>query len=290
MAGVGGVRATLPDMVRYVESELGTRESEIAPALAQTQQQVARIGGHTMGMNWEILSTANIANGHTIIMHGGGTGGCSSFVAFDRAAKRAAVLLSDTALTNLGGLVTLGLHLLDPSVSAGAPRMVATADAKLIDALVGRYRLQGGLGMDLRHKGDALTTKPTVSPNSKWATTARAISIRSSSTRCSVRSAKLTAHTPSLCFTVAARSRPSASAHPRRSLPNGRRPTLSLTRTTATIRFRPPLRYASSPAAPSSSCRAPVEGRAKSHPSIRISSSPRASAPSSTSSATPTAK
>jgi serine-type D-Ala-D-Ala carboxypeptidase/endopeptidase len=164
MAGVGGVRATLPDMVRYVEGELGTRESEIAPALAQTQQQVARIGGHTMGMNWEILSTANIANGHTIIMHGGGTGGYSSFVAFDRAAKRAAVLLSDTALTNLGGLVTLGLHLLDPSVPAGAPRMVATADVKLIDALVGRYRLQGGLGIDLRHKGNALTTQADGQP------------------------------------------------------------------------------------------------------------------------------
>jgi serine-type D-Ala-D-Ala carboxypeptidase/endopeptidase len=158
MAGVGSVRATLPDMVRYLEGELGARESEIASALERTQQQVARIGGHTMGMNWEILSTANIANGHTIIMHGGGTGGYSSFVAFDRAAKRAAVLLSDTALTDLGGLVTLGLHLLDSSVPAGAPRIVATADTKLIDALVGRYRLQSGLGMELRHKGPVQTS------------------------------------------------------------------------------------------------------------------------------------
>jgi serine-type D-Ala-D-Ala carboxypeptidase/endopeptidase len=164
MAGVGGVRATLPDMVRYVEGELGTRESEITPALAHTQQQVAGVDGHTVGMNWEILSTANIANGHTIIMHGGGTGGYSSFVAFDRAAKRAVVLLSDTALTNLGGLVTLGLHLLDPSVPAGTPRIVATADAKLIDALVGRYRLQGGLEGDLRHKGDALTLQADGQP------------------------------------------------------------------------------------------------------------------------------
>jgi len=164
MAGVGGVRATLPDMVRYLEGELGTRESEITPALARTQQQVAKVGDHTMGMNWEVLSTANIANGHTIIMHGGGTGGYSSFVAFDRAAKRGTVLLSDTALTDLGGLVTLGLHLLDPSVPAGAPRIVATADAKLIDAVVGNYRLQSGLGMELRRKGDALTTQADGQP------------------------------------------------------------------------------------------------------------------------------
>jgi CubicO group peptidase (beta-lactamase class C family) len=38
MAGVGGVRATLPDMLRYVEGELGTRESAITPVLARTQQ------------------------------------------------------------------------------------------------------------------------------------------------------------------------------------------------------------------------------------------------------------
>jgi serine-type D-Ala-D-Ala carboxypeptidase/endopeptidase len=157
MAGVGGVRATLPDMVRYLEGQLGTRENAITPALTQTQQQVASASGHTMGMNWEMLSTANAANGRTIVMHGGGTGGYSSFVAFDRAAKRAVVLMSDTALTDLGGLATIGLHLLDPAMPAGVPRTVAIADSSLIDALVGKYRLQSGLGMELRHKGSALT-------------------------------------------------------------------------------------------------------------------------------------
>ena len=160
MAGVGGVRATLPDMVRYLEGELGTRESAITPALARTQQQVASVGGHTMGMNW-ILSTVN---GRTVVAHDGGTGGYSSFAAFDRAAKRAVVLLSDTALTSVGGFGTLGPHLLDPSVPVGAPRIVATADAKLIDALVGGYRLQSGLGMELRHKGNALTIQADGQP------------------------------------------------------------------------------------------------------------------------------
>jgi len=164
MAGVGGVRATLPDMVRYLEGQLGTRESTIAPALARTQQEVASASGHTMGMNWEILSTAKIANGHSIVMHGGGTGGYTSFIVFDRAAQRAVVLLSDTALGLFGGLGQLGLHLLDPSQLAGAPRIAATADAKLIDALVGRYRLQNGLGIDLRHKGNALTTQADAQP------------------------------------------------------------------------------------------------------------------------------
>src|SRR5215470_15352696 len=159
-AGVGGVRATLPDMLRYLEGELGTRESAITPALERTQQHVATVGGTAMGMNW-ILSNLN---GRTIDVHAGGTGGYSSFVGFDREAKRGVVLLSDTALTSLGGLATMGRHLLDPSVPVGGPRIVTTADDKLVDALVGRYRLRSSLGMDLRHKGNALTIQADAQP------------------------------------------------------------------------------------------------------------------------------
>lgn len=111
-------------------------------------------------MNW-ILSARN---GHTRMSHGGGTGGYSSFVGFDRTAKRAVVLLSDTALTSIGGLEAFGSHLLDPSSPAGAPRVVTTADAKLIDALVGKYRLQGGLGVELRHPAGSLTIQADSQP------------------------------------------------------------------------------------------------------------------------------
>ncbi|HEY2247381.1 MAG TPA: hypothetical protein VGH70_08065 [Bradyrhizobium sp.] len=58
----GGVRATLPDMLRYLEGELGARDSAITPALARTQDRVVSVGGHRMGMNWSLLSV----NGHTL--------------------------------------------------------------------------------------------------------------------------------------------------------------------------------------------------------------------------------
>jgi serine-type D-Ala-D-Ala carboxypeptidase/endopeptidase len=112
-------------------------------------------------MAWDILSTEN---GRTFVMHPGGTGGFSSFFAFDRAAKRGVVLLSDTALTDVGGLRRLAMHLLDPSLPAGTPRNMATAEVKLIDALVGRYRLPFGLGLELRRKGDRLTIQADDEP------------------------------------------------------------------------------------------------------------------------------
>ena len=90
-----------------------------------------------MGLHW-FLSTAN---GRSSIVHDVGTGGYSSFVALDRAAKRAVVSLSDTALTSVGGFGTLGRHLLDPSVPVDAPRIVASAAAKQIDALLGPPQL-----------------------------------------------------------------------------------------------------------------------------------------------------
>jgi serine-type D-Ala-D-Ala carboxypeptidase/endopeptidase len=290
MAGVGGVRATLPDMVRYLEGELGTRESDITPALAQTQQQVASVGGHTMGTNWEILSTANIANGHTIIMHGGGTGGYSSFVAFDRAAKRGAVLLSDTALTNLGGLVMLGLHLLDPSVPGGAPRIVATADAKLIDALVGRYRLQGGLEGDLRHKGDALTLQADGQPEFEMGYDSAGDFYPLQFDAVLRPKRKADGAYTFTWFQGGGAAEAERIGAPAPVAAKWTRLKPSLRSTMATMRFRPPLRCASSRPAPSSSCRVRVEGHSKSHLSIRISSSPSVSAPRSTSSGTPTAR
>lgn len=161
MAGVGGVRSTLRDMIRYMEGELGTRPAAITSAMALTQQQVAALPGHTMGMNWIILPGRE---GRTFRIHEGATGGFSSFVGFDRQSKRAVVLLSDTALSALGGLGALGLHLLDPVVLAGSPHVIATPDPKLIKALVGRYRLKTGLGAELRAKGDVLSVQADRQP------------------------------------------------------------------------------------------------------------------------------
>src|SRR5260370_15451966 len=94
LAGAGGVRATLPDMERDLEGQLGMRDSSITPVLAQTQEQIAGVGSQATSMAWEILSTEN---GRTFVMRSGGTGGFSSVVTFDSAAKRGVVRLRPTA-------------------------------------------------------------------------------------------------------------------------------------------------------------------------------------------------
>ncbi|WNG33073.1 beta-lactamase family protein [Archangium violaceum] len=152
LAGVGGVHATLDDMVRYVEAGLGRRKSSITPAVQRTLRPIETPSGQRMGMSWMLTPLV----GRTVHVHEGGTGGFTSLVALDVQQRRGVVVLSDTALLSLNGLGSLGMHLLDASVPPGEPRKVVAADPALMDALVGHYELTGGLKLRLGRKGNAL--------------------------------------------------------------------------------------------------------------------------------------
>lgn len=157
LAGVGGVRATLDDMIHYVQAELGQGQVDAATlaALRLTQQPVKTASDRPMAMNWMLPKLGQV----TMVIHEGGTGGFSSLVAFDPASQRGLVLLSDTALTNTGGLGEVALPLFDPTVPLRKSRRSVAAPPALLDALAGDYRLQNGMTMTLRHKGDALTAQ-----------------------------------------------------------------------------------------------------------------------------------
>jgi serine-type D-Ala-D-Ala carboxypeptidase/endopeptidase len=157
VAGVGGVRATLDDMVRYVRAQLGTTSSAISPALKFTQQTVKTDAKTNMAMNWMLAPLDN----HFVHVHAGGTGGFSSFAAFDLQTKRGVVILSDTALTTLGGLNNLGNHLLDSRLPLGKPRTVQTPDTALLDALVGQYEVTAGMKLAVSREGQRLFIQAT---------------------------------------------------------------------------------------------------------------------------------
>ncbi len=144
MAGVGGVRATLDDMIRYAEANLGRGDAHTAAVLATTHDRVdlgvpPSPDDPEMAMGWIRLRLS----GRTMLAHDGGTGGFSSFLVIDPDRDRAIVLLADTSLGNLGGLTDVALHLLDPSQPLPPPRTVATPSRELIQALVGRYEVFG---------------------------------------------------------------------------------------------------------------------------------------------------
>ncbi|WP_411834357.1 serine hydrolase [Pseudoxanthomonas mexicana] len=153
LAGAGGVRATLEDMVRYVQGGLGWTDAAIAPALALSQQQVS--DKPAMAMNWMLMPVA----GRTVLLHEGGTGGFSAWASIDRERQRGVVILSDTTWNSIGSLGSLGLHLVDASFPLGKPRRKIDAPAELLRQLEGEYQLPG-LRMTLRQRDGKLFVHP----------------------------------------------------------------------------------------------------------------------------------
>ncbi len=162
-AGVGGVRATLDDMVRYVQAQMSGAPTPLDASLRLSRQPVATESGAPMAMHWMLAKLGD----RTFHSHEGGTGGFSAFVAFDTNGKRGVVILSDTALHSLGGLGTLGLHLLDEKVPLGKPRKAAKPKAELLDSLVGEYDLQGMMKIALHREGDTLVARAEGQPDQR---------------------------------------------------------------------------------------------------------------------------
>jgi serine-type D-Ala-D-Ala carboxypeptidase/endopeptidase len=161
-AGVGGVRSTLDDMVRYVQGQFGNAPKPLGADFRMTHAPVANDAKAPIAMHWMLASL----NGRTFHAHEGGTGGFSSFVAFDPERKSGVVILSDTALHARGGLGSLGLHLLDPKVPLGkpdtgapAPTRVLSADA--LKAYAGEYPLMPDFVLTVRAEAGALTAQAT---------------------------------------------------------------------------------------------------------------------------------
>lgn len=150
LAGVGGVRATLDDMVRYVQGSLGWTDAPIRAALQSTHAQLFE--QPAMGMNWMRVPVKD----RVVLMHEGGTGGFSALVALDLERQRGTVILSDTSWSSIGGLDSLGLHLVDDAFPLGKPRREAAPEPALLEALAGEYRLQGATKMTLRQRDGRL--------------------------------------------------------------------------------------------------------------------------------------
>lgn len=106
-AGTGGVRATLPDMVRYLQAQMGLIDTPAAPALAMTHEPLA--GEPEIGMAWFLTRLGN----RTLYNHDGGTGGFTSVMMFDRVGQRGVVILADNNWTPQERMNALAIHLLD---------------------------------------------------------------------------------------------------------------------------------------------------------------------------------
>lgn len=154
--GVGGVRSSLNDMIKFTQANLGLINTSVNALLLKTHKQVAKPDGQSMAMNWMHAQL----NDRQLITHEGGTGGFSSLIVFEPISQKGVVILADTSLTSTGGLSMLAMHILEPSLPRPKPRQVQPAPKQLLDQLAGDYVLKdAGLGMKLWHDNGKLVAQ-----------------------------------------------------------------------------------------------------------------------------------
>ncbi len=115
MLGSGALRSTANDLARFVQAQLGLRDSELAGPMRATQETTAdhQRPDLPMGLGWFHAALP----GKRIVQHAGSAPGFSAYVGMDLEHRRGVVVLanSDHDVTNLG------LHLLDPYVPLYTP-------------------------------------------------------------------------------------------------------------------------------------------------------------------------
>ena len=120
LAGAGGLRSTVNDLLRFVAANLGLTATEIATAMEYTHEPRENIGpeGMQLGLGW--INTTQ--HGLTITWHNGETGGYHSFVGLDKKRGKGVVVLSNAH----SPIDDIGFHLLDSRFELAALEPIQT--------------------------------------------------------------------------------------------------------------------------------------------------------------------
>lgn len=95
-AGAGALRSTVPDMLRYLEANIGLTSTPLSAAMkAAHRPRCAMDATSSMGLTWMTTVHPGVPGG--ITWHNGGTGGFSSLIAFSQEARCGVVVLCNTS-------------------------------------------------------------------------------------------------------------------------------------------------------------------------------------------------
>ena len=97
MQGSGALMTTMPDLLRYLDANMGLTSTALGPALALTHQRTFSLAGYQqdgIGLGWSLVTL----NGHQITWKNGLNGGFTAFMGFDKATQTGVVVLCNSSL------------------------------------------------------------------------------------------------------------------------------------------------------------------------------------------------
>ena len=149
VAGAGGLRSSMEDMLTYLRAQLGPADTDLERAMRQTHQERHRFTPEmAMGLGW----SRRTVNGRTLLSHGGGTAGFNTMIGFDPEKQVGFVMLTNTGDfdDDVGADLLLRgqpLAIREVSINRGA-----------VAPYVGEYELQPGRSAFVRLETDGTMT------------------------------------------------------------------------------------------------------------------------------------
>ncbi|MCU0616010.1 MAG: serine hydrolase [Gemmatimonadaceae bacterium] len=159
LASAGAIVSTLQDMTAFAAACLGKAPQPLATYIAEAQRPRRDFAPHRIGLHW----IATTVPSGVVHWHNGGTGGFRSFLGCNRATGYAAVVLTNSTTS----IDDLGLHLIDaalplrPPPAARVTAPTVAVDARVLDELVGTYRLSPAFAITVTREGNGLVAQAT---------------------------------------------------------------------------------------------------------------------------------
>jgi CubicO group peptidase (beta-lactamase class C family) len=148
IAGAGGLRSNMEDMLVYLRAQLGPADTDLERAMRLTQQVHHQYPEFAAGLAWPIRTR----DGRTILSHSGGTAGFNTMIGFDPERRTGFVMLTNTG--------DFDDDLPMDFIARGAPlalREVAVARTVLA-AYAGEYEIAPGRRAVVRLEDDGALT------------------------------------------------------------------------------------------------------------------------------------
>ena len=164
LAGAGGIRSTLNDMLTFLAANLVAGPADIRADLDMThtpRHDTGALPGQ-IGLAWHIRGDRAAG----LVWHNGGTGGFHSFIGFDKARRLGVVVLHNSA----ANIDDIGFHLLNAAVALvetkppARPRTEITVDARTLEGYVGQYAIGPTFVITISREGDRLFLQATGQP------------------------------------------------------------------------------------------------------------------------------
>ncbi len=139
LPGMGGIRSTANDMLKYIEANLNPPDDSFGKAIDlawKTHQMPIEKKDFAMGLGWHIAR-----DGHTH-WHTGGTGGFRTALFIDRRSQTGVVVLSNIAYPEINGLAeSIIQRLFGMPVEPKKFDPVVKVSPEVMQKFVGRFRL-----------------------------------------------------------------------------------------------------------------------------------------------------